>query len=195
MIERVSFGHPFLFTSNPIHNIFYAVTMEKVAKISKLYGSDGKAVINLLSTFPDDFSLSDPIFIKVDSLMVPLYFEEFERRGRTGAVVKFADIDSERRISEFIACDLMLDERESDPDEVNDEFFMEDLIGFSVEIISDEIVKGELADYIHSDANPLFAIVLGGREVLVPAAEEFIHSIDFDAQIIRFILPEGLLDL
>ncbi|MFR9524479.1 MAG: ribosome maturation factor RimM [Rikenellaceae bacterium] len=167
--------------------------MEKVAKISKLYGSDGQAVISLFSTFPDDFSLDDPIFIKVDSLSVPLYFEKFERRGRTGAIVKFADIDSERRIMEFVGADLLL--TESADQEVDDEFFMEDLVGFSVEVAGEEPLKGVLSDYIHSEANPLFEIVVEGREVLVPAVEEFIHSIDFDGQIIRFVLPEGLLTL
>ncbi len=167
--------------------------MEKVAKISKLYGADGKAVINLLSTFPDDFSLSDPIFIKVDSLSVPLYFEEFERRGRSSAVVKFADIDTERRIMEFMGSDLLL--TESEQEDIDDEFFMEDLVGFKVEIVADEPLTGLLSDYIHSDANPLFEVEIGDRAVLVPAVEEFIHSIDFDGQIIRFILPEGLLSL
>ncbi|MFI3316178.1 MAG: ribosome maturation factor RimM [Rikenellaceae bacterium] len=167
--------------------------MEKVAKISKLYGSDGSAVINLFSGFPDDFSLADPIFIKVDSLNVPLYFESFERRGRSSAVVKFADLDSERRIMEFMGCDLLLAEYESE--DVDDEFFMEDLVGFKVEVIADKPLVGVMSDYIHSESNPLFEIEIDGRKVLVPAAEEFIHSIDFDGQIIRFILPDGLLDL
>ncbi len=168
--------------------------MEKVAKISRLYGSDGKAVINLLSTFPEEFSLSEPIFIKVDALSVPLYFDEFERRGRSGAVVKFADIDNERRIMEFMGSDLLLPE--SAEESIDDEFFMEDLVGFSVEIIEQEgIICGTLSDYIHSESNPLFEVTIEDREVLIPAAEEFIHSIDFDGSTIRFILPEGLLHL
>ncbi|MFR9503067.1 MAG: ribosome maturation factor RimM [Rikenellaceae bacterium] len=167
--------------------------MEKVAKISKLYGSQGQAVINLYSSFPEEFSIDDPIFIKVDSLSVPLYFDSFERRGRSSAVVQFADIDTERRVMEFMGLDLLLPERELE--EIDDEFFMEDLVGFDVEIIGDVMLKGSLAHYIHSEANPLFELLVDGREVLVPAAEEFIHSIDFDGRIIRFILPEGLLNL
>ncbi|MFI3285354.1 MAG: ribosome maturation factor RimM [Rikenellaceae bacterium] len=167
--------------------------MEKVAKISKLYGSDGEAVINLYSTFPDEFSLDEPIFIKVDSLSVPLYFESFERRGRSNAVVKFADIDTERRIVEFLGFDLLLPE--SEEEEIDDEFFMEDLVGFRVEVMGEEPLTGELTDYIHSEVNPLFEVRLAGRAVLVPAVEEFIYSIDFDAHTIRFTLPEGLINL
>ncbi len=167
--------------------------MEKVAKISKLYGSEGEAVLNLLSTFPESISLDEPIFIKVNSLNVPLYFEKFERRGRTGAIVKFADIDTERRITEFVGSDLLLAQENED---VSDEFFMEDLIGFRVEIITDkEPLRALLSDYIDNDINPLFEIQINEREALIPAVEEFIHSIDFDNQIIRFSLPEGLLEL
>ncbi len=167
--------------------------MEKVAKISKLYGADGQAVINLLPSFPKEFSLTEPIFIRVDSLSVPLYFEAFERRGRSSAVVKFADLDSERRIMEFMGADLLLPEM--DEEEINDEFFMEDLVGFKVEVVAEQPLFGQLTAYIHSEANPLFEVLIAERETLIPAVEEFIHSIDFEAGIIRFILPEGLLDL
>ena len=167
--------------------------MEKVAKISKLYGSEGEAVLNLLSTFPESIALDEPIFIKVNSLNVPLYFEKFERRGRTGAIVKFADIDTERRITEFVGADLLLAQEDED---VSDEFFMEDLIGFQVEIITDnEPLRALMLDYIDNDINPLFEIQIDEREVLIPAVEEFIHSIDFDNHIIRFSLPEGLIEL
>lgn len=163
--------------------------MEKVAKISKLYGADGEAVINLMASFPDDFSLDQPLFMSVDSLMVPLYCEKFERRGRASAVVRFADLDTERRITEFMGADLHMPEADEEP---NDEFYMEDLVGFAVEVDGRE---GRLTNYIHSEANPLFEVVIDGRESLIPAAEEFIVSIDFDNQIIRFVVPEGLLDL
>ncbi len=167
--------------------------MEKVAKISKLYGAEGQAVLTLFGSFPEQFDTTQPIFIKVDALTVPLYFDSFERRGRTGAVVSFADLDSERRIMEFMGCDLLLPE--SEEEDVDDEFFMEDLIGFDVEIVANDPVVGKLTDYIHSEANPLFEITLGGREILIPAVEEFIYSIDFDGRKISFIIPEGLLNL
>ena len=79
---------------------------------------------------------------------------------------------------------------------------MEDLIGFEAEaeLIAEEqgahrTVHGRLADYYDSEANPLFELELEGRAVLVPAAEEFIARIDFEGRRIKFVLPEGLIDL
>ena len=54
---------------------------------------------------------------------------------------------------------------------------------------------GSVTDYYDSDANPLFELEIGGRTVLVPAAEEFIAHIDFEGRTMKLVLPEGLLDL
>ena len=56
-------------------------------------------------------------------------------------------------------------------------------------------LRGELTDYYDSEANPLFEVVIDGKEHLIPAQEEFIAHIDFDKQTIKFVLPDGLLDL
>ena len=43
---------------------------------------------------------------------------------------------------------------------------------------------------------PLYCeLEIGGRRVLVPAAEEFIAHIDFEGRTMKLVLPEGLLDL
>ena len=77
-------------------------------------------------------------------------------------------------------------------EEADDEFYMEDLIGFTA-IIGKR--RGTVSDYYDSEANPLFGITLEEKEHLIPAQEEFIASIDFDGRKIKFVLPDGLLDL
>ena len=54
---------------------------------------------------------------------------------------------------------------------------------------------GTVTDYYDSDANPLFELEIGGRQVLVPAAEEFIAHIDFEGRRMHLVLPEGLIGL
>ncbi len=180
--------------------------MQKVARIGKLFGRGGEVMMTLYSTFPERFdSSSTPLLAKVDGLNVPLYLDKFERRGRAGAIVAFADIDTERRVTEFLGMELYLAdvEEELGDGSTDDEFTMEDLIGFAVEattIVGEdggepEIVRGELVDYYDSLKNPLFGVMIDGREVLIPAAEEFIGGIDFDGRRIVFLLPEGLLNL
>ena len=163
--------------------------MIAVGRIGRLFGTEGGVMITLYNTFPDDFRMEGPLFVDIDKLAVPLFCSSFERRGQSGAVVRFDDIDTERRAEELlVGREIFI----ADTEEDDDEFYMEDLIGFEV-IVGNE--RGELTDYYDSEANPLFEIELGGKSHLIPAAEEFIAHIDFEGRIIKFVLPEGLLEL
>ena len=163
--------------------------MIAVGRIGRLFGTDGGVMITLYTTFPDDFQMKEPLFVRVDELAVPLFCSSFERRGQAGAVVHFDDIDTERRAEEFlVGREIFIVEEDED----DDEFYMEDIIGFTV-IVGKR--RGEVTDYYDSEANPLFEIRIDNKEHLIPAQEEFIAHIDFDKRAIKFILPEGLLEL
>ena len=154
-----------------------------------MFGTEGGVMITLYTTFPDDFQMEEPLFIRVDELAVPLFCSSFERRGQSSAVVQFDDIDTERRAEEWlVGREIFVEEEEQD----DDEFYMEDLIGFKVSVGRQ---RGEVIDYYDSEANPLFEIRLGDKQHLIPAQEEFIAQIDFDKRVIKFVLPEGLLEL
>ena len=202
-------------------------------RINKLFGTDGGVMLSLYADFPADFDTDTPLLVTIDALEVPLWCERFERRGASGAVAAFADFDTERRAQELLGLEFRIRFDEED----DDEFYMEDLIGFAVtgfEIRhggtensnsnsnsnsgdSNEDANGgsndnantaagdgtppagqfagRVADYYDSEANPLFELEIGGRRVLVPAAEEFIAHIDFGGRTMKLVLPEGLLDL
>jgi 16S rRNA processing protein RimM len=163
--------------------------MIAAGRIGRLFGTEGGVMITLYTTFPDDFQMEEPLFIRVDELAVPLFCSSFERRGQSSAVVQFDDIDTERRAEEWlVGREIFIEEQEQD----DDEFYMEDLIGFKASVGRQ---RGEVIDYYDSEANPLFEIRLGDKQHLIPAQEEFIAHIDFDKRTIKFVLPEGLLEL
>ena len=163
--------------------------MIAVGRIGRLFGTEGGVMITLYTTFPDDFRMEEPLFILVDELAVPLFCSSFERRGQSSAVANFDDIDTERRAEEWlVGREIFIEEGEQD----DDEFYMEDLIGFKASVGRQ---RGEVIDYYDSEANPLFEIKLGDKQHLIPAQEEFIAHIDFEKRTIKFVLPEGLLEL
>lgn len=167
-----------------------------VGKVNKLFGRKGEVAITLYNTFPDNFSNEEPLLVEIDSLTVPLFFGSFERRGVSGAIVAFDDLDTPERAAELIGKELSIEIEAEESDD--DEFYMEDLIGFVAEVIDQEgarVAEGRVADYYDSEANPLLGLELAGREVLVPAVEEFIVQIDFEGERIIFLLPEGLMEL
>ena len=164
--------------------------MIAVGRIGRLFGTDGGVMVTLYTAFPDDFSNEEPLFVVIDELAVPLFCASFERRGQAGAVIHFDDIDTEYRAENYlVGREIFIEE---DDEESDDEFYMEDLIGFKVSVGK---LRGELTDYYDSEANPLFEVVIDGKEHLIPAQEEFIAHIDFDKRTIKFVLPDGLLEL
>lgn len=161
--------------------------MLAVGRITKLFGAEGEVNINLYADFPDDFSVEQPLFTIVDSLVVPLFCDSFSRRGRGSATVRFADIDTVKRAELIMGNEIFIEDVESD----DDEFTFDDLIGFTVKIGSR---KGTITDFYDNDYNPLFEIELGGKNHLIPAVEEFIAAIDFEKGVIKLVLPEGLIE-
>lgn len=153
-------------------------------------------MLSLYDAFPHDFNPENtPLSVSIDGLDVPLWCERFERRGLSGAIAAFADLDTERRAEELIGLEFHIDRPDAHDD---DEFYLEDLIGFTAvarESGNTPSCTGTLSDYFDNDANPLFELTIEGRTVLVPAVEEFIARIDFEARTIHFLLPEGLLNL
>lgn len=179
------------------------------ARAGKLFGSDGGLTLTLYPAFPADFSTDTPFFVRIDALDVPLWCARFERRGTTGAVVRFDDFDTERRAAGLVGKELFLD---LDDERDDDEFYMEDLIGFRAWCTETEpedgkdadtppekmrrTLRGEVTDYYDSEANPLLEVTADdGQQVLIPAVEEFIARIDFEGRTIRFVLPGGLIGL
>lgn len=166
--------------------------MLPVGRVSKLFGRKGELLVNLYDSFPADFKIEEPLFVRIDSLAVPLFMEHFERRGRSGALLSFADLDNEVRASELVGLELLLRERVPDGEAEDDEIYMEDLVGFRARLADG--VEGEIEGFEEGE-NPLFRIGLQGREVLVPAVDDFIASFDLTRRVVVFSLPEGLLEL
>lgn len=167
-------------------------SMVSAGRVGKLFGTSGELSISLYDAFPDTPDLEEPLFVRIDSLTVPLFMEKFERRGQRGAVVRFADIDTPLRASELVGMELLIEAPESDG-QSDDEIYFEDLVGYRADL--GDGVQGEIVGYVDNDLNPLFEVETAGRIVLIPAAEELIDSFDEQKRIVGFDLPEGLIDL
>ena len=172
--------------------------MLSAGRVSKLFGAGGEVVITLGSDFPDDFDWKErPLFVRVDGLVVPLFCESFTRRGSSSAVVLFADIDTPARAGIIVGRELFIEEC-ADDTAADDEFTLDDLAGFAVTVVATDGRQerhGTVTDFYDHEANPLFEIEIDGAAHLVPAVDEFIAAIDFDARTLRLVLPEGLLEL
>lgn len=175
-----------------------------VAKVGKSFGTQGSLSINLYDTFPSDFIIEEPLFVYVDNLAVPLFLERFERRGKSGGVVTFADFDTDLRAAELIGKELFMgleeellgltSEEDEEPLSDDDELYLEDFVGFTATFEGGG-AEGKITDFEDDDWNPLFIIEIDGKEIMVPAVDDFIVEYSPSRRTVHFDLPEGLLDL
>lgn len=73
-----------------------------------------------------------------------------------------------------------------------DEFFMEDLMGFDV-INSDGENLGKLEDVLETGAHDIF--IVGEEEYMIPNVEEYVKDLDFENKKIKVDVPRELLDI
>lgn len=170
-----------------------------IAKISKIYGTNGELIVRLYDNFPDEPNLKEPFFAKLGGIIVPLFIQKFTRQGNTKAVVIFDDFDSEYRVKELIGIELLTlnddaDEEEEEDEEEEGDILFKDLVGYA---LHDKVSgkSGIITGYIDNPNNPLFEVDMNGLEIFVPATDDIIVMIDEDAEYVDMNLPEGLLDL
>lgn len=162
-----------------------------IGKIGKPHGVSGE--VNFL--FEDDVFdrlEAEYLVIEIDGILVPFFMEEYRFRSETTAIVRFCDIDSQDKARMLTGCNVFFPRSEADEAE---HVSWNTLIGFTVEDQRTGITIGTIQSVDDATLNVLFLLqTADGREVLVPANEQLIVSIDAEEQIILMNIPEGLLD-
>ena len=164
----------------------------KIGIINKPHGVHGE----LLFTFTDDIFdrvEADYIVCLMDGILVPFFFESYRFRSDSTALIKLEGVDTEQQARKFNNIEVYFPIKHAD--EVEDEeltwsFF----IGFRIENEKEGVI-GTVTDVDDSTINTLFIVDHNGKEVLIPAQEDFIVALDRDNRVIVMNLPDGLLDL
>lgn len=161
-----------------------------IAKVLKTFGVKGELMVRLYDVFPDEVNIKEPVFVMIDGLPVPLFFGYFQKKGTGKAVVIFDDFETSYRASELIGKELLA----FGVEETGDEFHYENTAGFTLTDLSSGRT-GIINEYLDYANNPLFSVDFGGTEVMVPAAEDLIRTIDWRKKSVEMVLPDGLLDI
>lgn len=105
-------------------------------------------------------------------------------------IVKFKNYDSINDVLKFKDMDIYIDE-----DDLSDlganEYYIKDLIGLDIYSLDEKI--GVLEDIYEYLANDIYVVRLNdGKEILIPAVDEFILEVNLDKKFIKVKLIEGM---
>ena len=162
----------------------------KIGVLNKPHGVKGEIGF----TFTDDVFDRvdcDYLILLLDGILVPFFIEEYRFRSDNVALVKFEGIDTAERARRFSNVEVYFPSKYlEEEDGISSWNFF---VGFLVE----DIAHGNLGEITHVDdstVNVLFVIERNGREILLPAHEEFIRGLDKKKKLLTVEIPDGLLE-
>ncbi|MFH0865709.1 MAG: ribosome maturation factor RimM [Bacteroidota bacterium] len=161
-------------------------------KIIKTHGYKGELIISVSDVIPDISDKTEFVFVEIEGLLVPFFFESCMGSGNT-LNIKFEDVDNEESSRRLCGCNLWLPDIFLSEKSKN-HLELPDLSGYKVI----DKVKGEtgtLIKIIEMPQQQLLQINFQNKEILIPVAEEIITRVDKKNKIIFINVPEGLIDL
>ena len=163
-----------------------------IGKIVKPHGIHGELSFEYSSDVFDREEV--PFFIlEIEGLFVPFRLESYRIRSSSTALVQLSSVDSEEKARRFSGLTIYVSGEflsKMEEDEVEVQYFE----GFVLTDIHHGLI-GTISEVDETTENTLFVIPRGDDELLIPANEAYIMSIDHDKRIITVDLPEGILEL
>ena len=164
----------------------------RVGHTQKPYGIKGEINILFISAEYAEVD-SEYYLLMIENIPVPFFIEDFTFTTDVDARVKFEDIKDEKIASKYINLEVYMPQgvvREAEDSGAKGWNY---IIGYDV-VGTDGALIGKIGSVDESTINTLFILDNGEKEILIPATEDFITTIDEELKIIEMNLPEGLLD-
>ncbi|WP_396144312.1 ribosome maturation factor RimM [Flavobacterium sp.] len=164
-----------------------------LGKIAKKFSFKGEVLIYLDTDEPELYENMESVFVEFNKNLVPYFIENGNLHKGDFLRVKFEDVDSEADADEIIGCEIYLPLNMLPKLEGN-KFYFHEVIGFEIE---DQRlgVFGKIVSINDTSAQPLFEVVNGSVEILVPMIDQFLVKIDRENKKVIMNLPEGLVEM
>jgi 16S rRNA processing protein RimM len=162
-----------------------------LGRVTKPFGFKGEMVLFLDVDSPDDYATLDSVFVEMKNGLVPYFIKSLRINGNK-AVAMFEDLTAEQAAAlaghdMYLPLDLL-------PKLTGNQFYFHEVKGFRV--VDDQYGDiGVIESIIEYPAQPLFQIMNGTTEILIPVIDQVIKEVDRDNNTIYILAPNGLIDL
>ncbi|MEZ0006099.1 16S rRNA processing protein RimM [Flavobacterium sp. 28YEA47A] len=164
-----------------------------LGKIAKKFSFKGEVLVYLDTDEPELYENLESVFVECDKHLVPFFIENSSLHKNDLLRVRFEDVDTESDADELIGNAIYLP-LEMLPKLEGNKFYFHEVIGFEIEDKRLGVV-GKIQSINDSTAQPLFEVLDGDKEILIPMIDHFLVSIDRDNRKVIMDLPEGLIEM
>ena len=164
-----------------------------LGKIAKKFSFKGEVLLYLDTDEPELYENMESVFVEFNKNLVPFFIENSSLHKNDFLRVQFEDVDSEEEADSILNCDVYLPLNML-PKLSGNKFYFHEVIGFEIE---DKRVGifGKIVSINDSSAQPLFEVLNGEVEILIPMIDQFLVKIDRENKKVIMDLPEGLVEM
>jgi 16S rRNA processing protein RimM len=164
-----------------------------LGKIAKKFSFKGEVLIYLDTDEPELYEELESVFVECNKNLVPFFIQNSSIHKGDFLRVQFEDVDSEQEADAILNCEVYLPLMMLPKLEGN-KFYFHEVVGFEIE---DKRVGvfGKIVSINDTTAQPLFEVLNGEVEMLIPMIDHFIVKIDRENKKVIMDLPEGLVEM
>ncbi len=162
-----------------------------IGKVLRPHGQVGEVRVLPLTDFPDRFSELESVYLVNEGETRNLTVERAELRGNT-VILKFTEVRTQRDAWELVGSTLEIPQEEvvALPEGT---YYVFQLMGMRVLNEEGEFL-GEISDVLSMPAQDVYVVKREEEEVLIPAVESIVKSIDLERGEMVICPIPGLLD-
>ena len=164
-----------------------------LGKIAKKFSFKGEVLIYLDTDEPELYENMESVFVEFNKNLVPFFIESSSLHKNDFLRVQFEDMHSEAEAESVIGCDVYLP-LSMLPKLTGNKFYFHEVIGFEIEDKRLGIF-GKIVSINDTSAQPLFEVLNGNVEILIPMIDQFLVKIDRANKKVVMDLPEGLVEM
>lgn len=164
-----------------------------LGKIAKKFSFKGEVLIYLDTDEPELYENMESVFVDFNKNLVPFFIENSNLHKNDFLRTQFEDVNNEEEADRILGCDVYLP-LSMLPKLEGNKFYFHEVIGFEIE--DQRIgVFGKIVSINDTSAQPLFEVINGNVEILVPMIDQFLVKIDRENKKVIMNLPEGLVEM
>ena len=164
-----------------------------LGKIAKKFSFKGEVLIYLDTDEPELYENMESVLVEFNKNLVPFFIENSSLHKNDFLRVQFEDVDTEEEADSILNCEVYLPLNML-PKLSGNKFYFHEVIGFEIEDKRLGIF-GKIVSINDSSAQPLFEVLNGNVEILIPMIDQFLVKIDRENKKVIMDLPEGLVEM
>lgn len=164
-----------------------------LGKIAKKFSFKGEVLIYLDTDEPELYENMESVFVECGKNLIPFFIENSALHKNDLLRVRFEDVKTEDDADELIGNSVYLPLKML-PKLTGNKFYFHEVIGFEIEDKRLGVV-GKIQSINDTTAQPLFEVLNGVTEILIPMIDHFLVEVDRKNKKVKMDLPEGLIEM